>query len=77
MPMRAMVEIAAYLRSRYPRSEFVTANMQRVKVWLIDPHERRAFIRTRESGVESTDLVLRAHDCEIVLDLNEVSAALQ
>jgi len=55
-----MVEIAVYLHSRYGRSEFVTANMRRVKVWLIDPHERRAFIRTREGSVESTDLVLRA-----------------
>ena len=73
----SMVEISVYLHSRYRRSEFVTANMRRVKVWLIDPHEPRAFIRTLEGSVESTDLVLRAHDCEIVLELNEVSGALQ
>jgi Uma2 family endonuclease len=47
------------------------------KVWLIDPREDRTLIHTREGSVESTDLVLRAHDCEIVLDLNEVFAALQ
>jgi Uma2 family endonuclease len=46
-------------------------------VWVIDPQERRAFIYTREGSVESTDLILRARDCEIVLDLNEVFAALQ
>lgn len=46
-------------------------------VWLIDPSERRAFIHTREGSVESTDLVLHARDCEIVLDLPEVFAALE
>ena len=46
-------------------------------VWLIDPQERRAFIYTREGSIESTDLILRALDCEIVLDLNEVFAVLQ
>lgn len=46
-------------------------------VWLIDPKERRAFIHTREGSVESTDLILQAQDCEIVLDLPEIFAELQ
>jgi Uma2 family endonuclease len=46
-------------------------------VWLIDPRDRRAFTYTREGSTGSTDLVLHAQDCDIVLDLNEVFAALQ
>jgi Uma2 family endonuclease len=46
-------------------------------VWLIDPEERRAFIHTREGSTESMDLILRARECEIVLPLPEVFAALQ
>jgi Uma2 family endonuclease len=46
-------------------------------VWLIDPRERRAFVYTREGSIESTDMVLRARDCEIVLDLPQVFAALE
>jgi Uma2 family endonuclease len=46
-------------------------------VWLIDPDERRAFIYTREGSTESMDLILRARECDIVLPLPEVFAALQ
>jgi Uma2 family endonuclease len=46
-------------------------------VWLIDPQERRAFVYTAEGSVESADLVLRAHDCEIVLPLPEIFSELQ
>jgi Uma2 family endonuclease len=46
-------------------------------VWLIDPIERRAFIYTLEGSTESKDLILRANECDIVLPLPEVFAALQ
>jgi Uma2 family endonuclease len=46
-------------------------------VWVIDPEERRAFIQRQGGSTESTDLILRAEGCEIVLPLPEVFAALQ
>jgi Uma2 family endonuclease len=46
-------------------------------VWVIDPEERRAFVYTREGSTESMDLILRARECDIVLALPEVFAALQ
>jgi Uma2 family endonuclease len=46
-------------------------------VWPIDPQERRAWIETREGSFESGDLVQRASDSELTLDLREVFAALQ
>jgi Uma2 family endonuclease len=46
-------------------------------VWVVDPKEQRAFIYTHEGSLESADLILRADDCEIVLDLNQVFDSLQ
>ncbi len=45
-------------------------------IWVIDPDERRAWYCTREGTTESTDLLLRAENPEIVLPLAEIFQAI-